>query len=156
MKSFPVLSQGFEIETEMTIHALDKNLHVENLPVTYRDRPQGSESKLNTYSDGFKVLKTIFRLYKDYRPLPFFGMIGLLLLVISFVLFAPVLVQYIFTGLVPRFPTMIASGIIGIVAMLSFMCGLILDTVSKKERQNFELELNRFAMLFRAMKQDKD
>ena len=83
-------------------------------------------------------------------------MIGLLLLVISFVLFAPVLVQYIFTGLVPRFPTMIASGIIGIVAMLSFMCGLILDTVSKKERQNFELELNRFAMLFRAMKQDKD
>ena len=71
VKSFPVLSQGFEIETEMTIHALDKNLHVENLPVTYRDRPQGSESKLNTYSDGFKVLKTIFRLYKDYRPLPF-------------------------------------------------------------------------------------
>lgn len=156
VKSFPVLSQGFEIETEMTIHALDKNLHVENLPVTYRDRPQGSESKLNTYSDGFKVLKTIFRLYKDYRPLPFFGMIGFLLLVVSLLLFAPVLVQYILTGLVPRFPTMIASGIIGIVAMLSFMCGLILDTVSKKERQNFELELNRFAMLFRMMKQGKD
>lgn len=156
VKSFPVLSKGFEIETEMTIHALDKNLHLENLPVTYRDRPEGSESKLNTYSDGFKVLKTIFRLYKDYRPLPFFGMTGLLLLVVSLVLFAPVLVQYILTGLVPRFPTMIASGIIGIVAMLSLMCGLILDTVSKKERQNFELELNRFAMLFRMMNQKED
>lgn len=153
VKSFPVLSKGFEIETEMTIHALEKNLHVENIPVTYRDRPQGSESKLNTYSDGFKVLKTIFRLYKDYKPLPFFGMVGLILAIISLLLFTPVFTQYLQTGLVPRFPTLVVCSVIGIVAMLSWVCGLVLDTVTKKDRQNFELQLNQFAMLNR-MKKD--
>lgn len=154
VKSFPVLSKGFEIETEMTIHALDKNLRLENLPVTYRDRPEGSESKLNTYSDGFKVLKTIFRLYKDYKPLPFFGLLALVMLLLAAVLFVPVFMEYLSTGLVLRFPTLIVSGVAGILAMLLLICGLILDTVVKKDRQNFELQLNVFSMLGR-MKNDK-
>lgn len=151
VKSFPVLSKGFEM---MTIHALDKNLRLENLPVTYRDRPEGSESKLNTYSDGFKVLKTIFRLYKDYKPLPFFGLLALVMLLLAAVLFVPVFMEYLSTGLVLRFPTLIVSGVAGILAMLLLICGLILDTVVKKDRQNFELQLNVFSMLGR-MKNEK-
>ena len=105
VKSFPILSKGFEIETEMTIHALDKNLLIQSMPVQYRDRPEGSESKLNTYTDGMKVLLTIFNLYRDYQPLSFFGLISLLLGLFSVVLFIPVLTEFLKTGLVPRFPT---------------------------------------------------
>jgi glycosyltransferase involved in cell wall biosynthesis len=142
VKSFPVLSQGFEIETEMSIHALDKNLSVECVPVDYRDRPQDSPSKLNTVSDGFKVLRTIVRLFKEYRPLPFFGLLALVLLLVATVLFIPVLAEYFATGLVPRFPTLIFSGVMATLALLLLICGIILDTVAKKHRQLFEVNLN--------------
>lgn len=146
VKSFPVLSKGFEIETEMTIHALDKNLNVVSIPVTYRDRPDGSESKLNTFSDGFKVLFTIFKLYKDYRPLPFFCLIALLLVIITLILALPVVIKFFQTGFVDQMPTLVVAGFIMIAALLSFSCGLILDTENKKARQNFEVQLNLIKM----------
>lgn len=142
VKSFPVLSKGFEIETEMTIHALDKNFRLCSVPVGYRDRPKGSESKLNTFQDGFKVLVTIGKLYKDYRPLPFFGLIAALLSILGLGLFVSVFAEFTLTGLVPRFPTLIVSGFIMMGALLSLMCGLILDTSGKNARKNFELQLN--------------
>lgn len=142
VKSFPVLSKGFEIETEMTIHALDKNFRLCSVPVGYRDRPKGSESKLNTFEDGFKVLVTIGKLYKDYRPLPFFGLIAALLSILGLGLFVSVFAEFTLTGLVPRFPTLIVSGFIMMGALLSLMCGLILDTSGKNARKNFELQLN--------------
>ena len=144
VKSYPVLSKGFEIETEMSIHALDKNFHLVNIPVDYRDRPAGSQSKLNTYSDGAKVLATIFRLVKDYKPLAFFSTVALLLAALALVLFVPVFLDYLDTGLVPRFPTLIVAGFLFLGGLLTFCCGLILDTVIKKDRQNFELWLNLF------------
>ncbi|MEG1525212.1 MAG: glycosyltransferase family 2 protein [Clostridia bacterium] len=147
VKSFPVLSAGFEIETEMTIHALDKNLHIQSIPVDYRDRPTGSVSKLSTYSDGFRVLKTIFNLYKDYRPMSFFGLFAGLFFIVGIVLFIPVLVEFARTGLVPRFPTLIVSTVSIILGMLSLVCGLILETVAKKQRQQFEVQLNIIQML---------
>jgi putative flippase GtrA len=127
VKTFPVLSKGFEIETEMSIHAVHKNMLVENVIIEYRDRPDGSESKLNTYSDGFKVLKTIGRLYKNYKPLGFFGMLSALLVLIAAILFIPVFVTYLKTGLVPNFPTLIVSGFVALAAIQSFFAGLIID-----------------------------
>ena len=147
VKSFPVLSAGFEIETEMTIHALDKNLYTVSIPVDYRDRPQGSVSKLSTYSDGLKVLKTIFNLYKDYKPLSFFGLFSALFALVGAGLFLPVFIEYVQTGLVPRFPTLIVSTVLIILAMLSLVCGLVLETVAKKHRQQFEVDLNIIRML---------
>ena len=147
VKSFPVLSKGFEIETEMSIHALDKNLRLVSIPVDYRDRPAGSQSKLNTYSDGAKVLMTIFRLVKDYKPLAFFSVVSLLLMVFAAVLFVPVFWEYLDTGLVERFPTLIVAGFLAVGGLLTFCCGLILDTVIKKERMEFELWLNLFRTL---------
>ena len=123
VKTFPVLSKGFEIETEMSIHAVEKNMLVENVIIEYRDRPEGSESKLNTYSDGAKVLGTIARLYKNYRPFRFFGILALVLMIISAIMFVPVLVTYIQTGLVPNFPTLIVSGFVALAAIQSFFCG---------------------------------
>lgn len=142
VKSFPVLSCGFEIETEMTIFAVDKNVLVENVVIPYRDRPAGSESKLNTVSDGIKVLATIARLFRDYKPLAFFGSIAGLLLLGALLFFIPVLSEYIRTGLVPRFPTLIACGFAGISALLSFFSGLILDTNRRKSKQDFEMHLH--------------
>ena len=142
VKTFPVLSKGFEIETEMTIHALDKNFLLKSLPVSYRDRPAGSESKLNTYVDGAKVLLTIFNLYRDYKPLQFFGSIAAILALVAAVMFLPVFGEYLETSLVPRFPTLIVSGFMMLAAMLSFACGLILDTIAKSNRKNFELQMN--------------
>ena len=147
VKTFPILSKGFEIETEMTIHALDKNLNITEIPVLYKDRPEGSESKLNTFSDGFKVMFTIVRLFKDYRPLPFFSLIAILLVLLSAGLFVPVMIEYLQTALVQRFPTLIISGFIMLAALLSFSCGLVLDTVIKKARQDFELKSNMIHML---------
>ena len=141
VKTFPVLSKGFEIETEMTIHALDKNFLLKEIPVEYRDRPKGSVSKLNTFSDGYKVLKTIARLFKEYKPSIFFGLISLLFLVISLCFGVPVFVDYFKTGLVPRFPTLIFSGFMLIISILMFVCGVILEVVVKKHRQLFELLL---------------
>lgn len=145
VKTFPVLSQGFEIETEMSIHAVDKNLHVENVVIQYRDRPEGSESKLNTYSDGFKVLRTIARLYRSYRPAAFFGVIALVLAVLATAFFLPVFSEYLRTGQVPNFPTLIVCGFTMIAAIQAFFSGLVLETLRQKSRQDFEMELQRVA-----------
>lgn len=143
VKTFPVLSKGFEIETEMSIHAIDKNMYVENVVIEYRDRPDGSESKLNTYSDGFKVLKTILRLYRTYRPLRFFGIISAILLILAAAFFSPVFISYIKTGLVLKFPTLIVCGFAVIAAVQSFFSGLLLQTMYQKNRQDFEMDLYR-------------
>lgn len=143
VKSFPVLSKGFEIETEMTIHALDKNFLLEEIPVTYRDRPEGSESKLNTFSDGFKVLKTIANLFRDYRPMTFFGFFSAIFDLTALGLFITVLMEYFETGLVERFPTLIVSGILAMIGILLWVCGLILQVITKKHRQLYELMLNQ-------------
>lgn len=143
VKTFPVLSKGFEIETEMTIHALDKNFLLREVKVDYRDRPAGSVSKLNTYSDGFRVLKTIGRLFKEYKPTIFFGLISLLFLIVSLIFGIPVFLDYFKTGLVPRFPTLIFAGFMLMISILMFVCGLILEVVVKKHRQLFELVLIR-------------
>ena len=141
VKTFPVLSKGFEIETEMTIHALDKNFLLKEIPVGYKDRPAGSVSKLNTYSDGFKVLKTIARLFKEYKPMIFFEIVSTLFFIISMIFATPVFIEYFKTGLVPRFPTLIFSGFLLIISMLMLVCGIILEVVVKKHRQLFELIL---------------
>ena len=143
-KTFPVLSKGFEIETEMSIHAVDKNLYIENVIIDYRDRPEGSRSKLNTYSDGFKVLRTILRLYRTYKPLSFFSFIAALLLLIATILFVPIGITYLKTGLVPRFPTLIVCGFLSMAAIQAFFGGLILDVNNRKNRQNFEFMLQVF------------
>ncbi len=141
VKSFPVLSKGFEIETEMSIHAVEKNMRIENVIIEYRDRPEGSESKLNTYSDGMRVLTTIFRLYKNYKPMYFFGWLSAILFALTVILFVPVFIEYTQTGLVPRFPTLIVSGFIGLGGVLSLFTGLILTTLAEKDRQEFEFRL---------------
>ena len=141
VKTFPVLSKGFEIETEMTIHALDKNFLLKEISVEYRDRPAGSKSKLNTFSDGFKVLKTIGRLFKEYKPTIFFGLISLVFFIISVGFGIPVFREYFKTGLVERFPTLIFSGFMLMVSLFMLICGIILEVVVKKHRQLFELLL---------------
>ncbi len=143
VKSFPVLSKGFEIETEMSIHAADKNMFVENSVITYRDRPEGSESKLNTYSDGFKVIRTIVRLFRTYRPMSFFGIISAILAVIAVAFFIPVLKVYYKTGLVPNFPTLIVCGFVVIAALLSLFAGIVLQTICQKNKQDFEMRLQQ-------------
>lgn len=143
VKTFPVLSKGFEIETEMSIHAIDKNMYVENVVIEYRDRPQGSESKLNTYSDGFKVIKTIIKLFRTYRPMGFFGFISVILFLLAMVFVIPVVVTYVKTGLVPNFPTLIVCGFAAIAAIQSLFAGLILQTIYQKNRQDFEMVLYR-------------
>ena len=142
VKTFPVLSKGFEIETEMSIHAIDKNMFVENVVIDYRDRPEGSESKLNTYSDGIKVLLTILRLFKTYRPLQFFGIIAVILAAISTGFFVPILIEYSKTGQVPNFPTLIVCGFVMMAAIQSLFSGLILSTLRQKEKQDFEMALH--------------
>jgi len=143
VKHFPVLSKGFEIETEMTIHALDKNFLLAEIPVQYRDRPDGSVSKLNTYKDGFKVLLTTTRLFRDYKPFTFFSMFALIFFAVGLVMFIPVLCDYLQTGLVPRFPTLIVSGFLIIISVLFFFVGLILEVIGKKHRQLFEILMNK-------------
>lgn len=141
VKTFPVLSKGFEIETEMTIHAIDKNMSIENVVIDYKDRPKGSVSKLNTYSDGLKVLKTIVSMYRTYRPLMFFSVISIVLLILSMIFFVPIFITYIKTGLVPHYPTLIVCGFVVIAAIQSFFAGLTLETILKKNRQDFEYRL---------------
>lgn len=141
VKTFPILSKGFEIETEMTIHAIDKNMYVKTVDVDYRDRPEGSVSKLDTYTDGYKVLKTIGKLFKNYKPINFFGMISIILTIISACMFIPVLVIYFYTGLVPNFPTLIVAGFIEVASLQSLFTGLILSTIVDKNRHDFEREL---------------
>lgn len=142
VKSFPVLSKGFEIETEMTIHAVDKNFKLIEVPVTYRDRPEGSVSKLNTYSDGFKVLKTIATLFKEYKPFTFFGILSVLCMIIALILGVPVVLEYFKTGLVPKFPSLIVACISLVIALLLSTTGIILEVITKKHKQLYELYLN--------------
>ncbi|MDO5475065.1 MAG: glycosyltransferase family 2 protein [Candidatus Saccharibacteria bacterium] len=145
VKTFPVLSNGFEIETEMSIHAIDKNMSLANVVIDYQDRPAGSKSKLNTYSDGAKVIFTIIRLYRIYKPMRFFGIISLILAAVAVALFIPILISYLNTGLVAQFPTLIVSGFIMVASIQSFFSGLILQTILHKNRQDFELELNKIS-----------
>ncbi len=147
VKSFPVLSQGFEIETEMTIHALDHNFLIRSIPIQYKDRPQGSHSKLNTYSDGVKVLLTIFNLFRDYKPLRFFGALSMILGISSIILFLPIFFEFVRTGFVPRFPTLIVSVVMMLGSFLSLVCGLILDTNAKNRRKDFEIKMNIIRLL---------
>ena len=153
VKTFPVMSKGFEIETEMTIHAVSNNMQVENVVVEYRDRPEGSESKLNTYSDGIKVIMTIIRLYREYKPFGFFGILSLLLMAVSVGFFVPVLLDYMHTGLVAKFPTLIVCGFVALAAVQSFFSGMILQNIAQKNRKEFEMDLN---MLYRHFGEDSE
>ena len=141
VKTFPILSCRFEIETEMSIHAIDKRMQVENVIIPYRDRPEGSVSKLNTFSDGWSVIKTLIRLFRIYNPFAFFGTISAVLLLVAFTLFIPVLVTYFETGLVPRYPTLIVSGFLAVAAIQLTGVGISLQNMLHKNRQDFELEL---------------
>ena len=153
VKTFPVVSHGFEIETEMTIHAITMNMLVRNELVDYRDRPEGSVSKLNTVSDGIKVLMTIFNLFRNYKPMQFFSVLALVLLIIDAAVFIPlVLIPFNQTGLVERFPTLIVCGFVAIAAILSFFNGMVLDAIMQKERREFEFRL----MLLNLLGKDKD
>lgn len=142
VKSYPVLAKGFEIETEMTIHALDKNFILKEIPVIYRDRPEGSVSKLDTVSDGMRVLGTIATLFRDYKPYTFFTAVMLLCELIALAFFLPVLMEFIATGLVPKFPTLIVACVIALLGMLMWVCGIILSVIAKKHKQLFELYLH--------------
>lgn len=153
VKTFPVMSKGFEIETEMTIHAVSNNMQVENVIVEYRDRPEGSESKLNTYSDGIKVIMTIIRLYREYKPFGFFGLLSLLLMAVSVGFFVPVLLDYMHTRLVAKFPTLIVCGFVALAAVQSFFSGMILQNIAQKNRKEFEMDLN---MLYRHFGEDSE
>ena len=154
IKTFPVLSSGFEIETEMTIHALDKNMKIDHVTIPYRDRPEGSASKLNTVRDGIKVLRTILVLHKNYKPVSFFGIISALLLLLATVFFIPVLITYIKTGLVPNFPTLIVCGFTVLAALLSFFTGLQLQNAVQKNKQDFELQRINANRIYRNMLQE--
>lgn len=143
VKTFPVMSKGFEIETEMTIHAVFNNMQVENIIIEYRDRPEGSVSKLNTYSDGFRVLNVIARLFRVYKPLRFFSLLSTFLLIVSIGFFVPILIDYLRTGLVLRFPTLFMCGFVALAAIQSFFSGLILENIAQKDRKDFEMHLNR-------------
>ena len=143
VKTFPVFSKGFEIETEMTIHAVNYNMQVENVVVEYRDRPEGSVSKLNTFRDGMRVIRKMLQLYKNYRPLRFFGLLCLLLMLVALILFVPIMGDYLQTGLVPRYPTLIVCGFMVIAGLQSFFSGMILEVMAAKDRRDFEYRLNK-------------
>ena len=143
VKTFPVMSKGFEIETEMTIHAVNNNMQVENVLIEYRDRPEGSVSKLNTYSDGMKVLFTIARLFREYKPFKFFSLLAGVLVLLAVGFFIPVLIDWLNTGLVAKFPTLIVCGFVALAAVQSFFAGLILNNISQRDRKDFELDLIR-------------
>ncbi len=154
VKTFPVLSKGFEIETEMSIHAADKNMQVDNVVIEYRDRPEGSESKLNTYSDGAKVLLSISKMYRNYKPMNFFGIVALLLAVASVGFFIPVLFEYLSTGLVPKFPTLIVCGFALMASLQSVFAGLILASGAQRNRQEFEMDLIQVNMHYKELMKD--
>lgn len=141
VKTFPVLSGGFEIETEMSIHAADKHMQVDNVIIDYRDRPEGSVSKLNTFSDGFKVLTRILNLYKNYKPFSFFSLLSAVLVVLGIGFLIPVIIEYVETGLVPKFPTLIVCCFVLVAALQSFFAGLVLQSMEQKNKQDFEMQL---------------
>ncbi len=149
VKTFPITSKGFEIETEMTIHALDKNFLIQEIPVGYRDRPKGSESKLNTVSDGARVLRTITSLFREYKPYTFFTAIAVILWIIALIAFIPVFIDFLHTGLVLRFPTLIVVCIVALFGVLLWVCGIILEVVVRKHRQLYELFMNETELLLK-------
>lgn len=151
VKTYPVLSKGFEIETDMSIHAITRNMLVRNVVIDYRDRPEGSVSKLNTYSDGTKVLMTIAKLYKNYKPFAFFGWLSLALTALAVIFFAPVLAEYFATGLVPRFPTLIVCAMVMLAALLLFISGVILSTLQEKDKRDFEYKLQEVQRAYVAL-----
>ena len=144
VKTFPVLSPGFEIETELSIHSLDKRFKLVEVPITYQDRPEGSESKLNTFSDGFKVLKMIFNLFKDYKPLLFFSLVSLVLFILGLCVGIPVVTEFAKTGLIDKMPSAILATGLMILAALSFIAGFILDTLVRQNRMQYELKIYDF------------
>lgn len=156
VKTFPVFSEGFEIETEMTIHAVNYNMQVENVVVEYRDRPEGSVSKLNTYSDGLKVIRKMLQLYKNYRPLHFFGALCLLLVAAAVLFMLPVLTEYLRIGEVPRFPTLIVCGFMVLAGIQSFFAGMILEVLAAKDRRDFEYRLMKVNGQKRRKKSSKE
>lgn len=149
VKTFPVLSQGFEIETEMTIHAVYSHMQIENVVVEYRDRPEGSVSKLNTFSDGMRVIEMLLRLLRTYKPLTFFGLAALGLFVIAAALFIPVLYKFLQIHLVPNFPTLIVSGFVMLASLQALFTGIILHSVAEKDRRDFEFKLTQVMSQFR-------
>ncbi len=153
VKAFPVMSEGFEIETEMTIHALDKKFSIKELTVAYRNRPAGSISKLDTMKDGAKVLGTIATLFKEYRPYNFFSVISVALCLAAVIGFVPILIEFVQTGLVPRFPTLIVVGVVATIGMLLWICGIILQVIANKHRQLYEMMLNMMAQKIQCEKQ---
>ncbi|MBW3083761.1 glycosyltransferase family 2 protein [Bifidobacterium phasiani] len=146
VKTYPVLSRGFEVETEMTIHSLNNNLKLYEMPIQYRDRPEGSYSKLDTVGDGIKVMSTIFRMIREYKPLPFFGITGLLVGIIGLVLTVSVTIDFLHTGIVARFPTLIGAVLLIIVGLMLVVAGIILDVMAKNDRKRFIIDANHFAM----------
>lgn len=143
VKTFPVISKGFEIETEMTIHAVNYNMQVENVVVDFRDRPEGSVSKLNTYRDGMRVIRKMLQLYKNYRPFRFFSLLCMVLFAVALAFMLPILGEYISTGMVPRFPTLIVCGFMALAGVQSFFAGMILEVMAAKDRRDFEYRLTR-------------
>ncbi|MCR5478066.1 MAG: glycosyltransferase family 2 protein [Lachnospiraceae bacterium] len=158
VKTFPVFSKGFEIETEMTIHAVNYDLQVENVVVEYRDRPSGSESKLNTIPDGIRVIHKMLSLYKNYRPMRFFGLLAAVLLLLAVCFMAPIIGEYAVTGLVPRFPTLITCGFVCMAGILALFAGMILKVIDSKDRKDFEYRLMRVhdRLVSEKKKQEKD
>lgn len=142
-KTMPVIRGGFEIETELSIHAVDKRWRITQIPIEYRDRPEGSFSKLSTFSDGWKVLKCIGSLFKDYRPMTLFGIVGLILVIIGLCVGIPVIVEFNVTGLVPKLPSALLAVAIVFCGIMSFVCGIILDTNVKNTRKNYEIQVTR-------------
>lgn len=143
IKNYPVISKGFEIETEMIIHALDKNFYVKEIPIIYKDRPIGSASKLNTFSDGIKVIKTIARLFRDYKPYVFFSIIAIIGTLMATMFFVPILLEFLNTGEVPRFPTLIVSVSLYVISVLMWICGIILEVIANKHKQLYEILLHK-------------
>ena len=151
VKTFPVLSRNFEIETEMTIHAIDKNMQVDNVIVDYRDRQEGSESKLNTYTDGFKVIRTIIRMYKDYRPMQFFSLIAAVLFVLGTGFFIPIFMKYLSMGVVTKIPSLIVICFVILSAIICLFSGIILSTLVQQHKQNFEFQLQEVNMQYKRL-----
>ena len=150
------MSKGFEIETEMTIHAIDKNMQVDNVIIDYRDRPEGSESKLNTYSDGFKVLKTIVKMFRDYKPLQFFSSIAAVLILLAVIFFIPIFAKYLEYGVVTKIPSLIVIGFVVVTGIICLFSGIILTTLVRQHKQDFEFHLNTIADRFRDLCEKAD
>ena len=155
VKTFPILSKGFEIETEMSVHAVYNNMHLENIVVDYRERPEGSVSKLNTYMDGTKVVKTIIKLYKNYKPFRFFSLLATLLTIFAVAMFIPVFMKFLHTGMVDRFPTLIVCGFVELAAVQAFFAGMILPDITQRNKRDFEIYLMQTAQQWRNSKKSE-